>query len=302
MPRVSRPALPASERKHGVCAVSLIGSAARRQHAARARVGQRDLRGRDQVLLAALVAVVVAAATDPEHVFLEFRQLAGALEHVAVDDVGRVALGVAVLLGVQVEHELGERAVQARDRPAQEREARAGELGAGVEIEAERRAEVDVVACRESRTPRGVPQRRTSTLPVSSAPTGTLACGRFGTPMQQRRTARPGSSASRSADAFSSSPMPATSAISALGVAALALELADLLGKRVAPRLQFLGARLDRLALALERAKRATSRKGWGDLRVSRRATTAARSLRSREMSSMTRRARRAGESVERGL
>ena len=26
MPRVSRPALPASERKHGVCAVSLIGS------------------------------------------------------------------------------------------------------------------------------------------------------------------------------------------------------------------------------------------------------------------------------------
>ena len=27
MPRVSRPALPASERKHGVCAVSLIGSA-----------------------------------------------------------------------------------------------------------------------------------------------------------------------------------------------------------------------------------------------------------------------------------
>ena len=28
MPRVSRPALPASERKHGLCAVSLIGSAA----------------------------------------------------------------------------------------------------------------------------------------------------------------------------------------------------------------------------------------------------------------------------------
>ena len=28
MPRVSRPALPASERKHGVCAVSLIGSSA----------------------------------------------------------------------------------------------------------------------------------------------------------------------------------------------------------------------------------------------------------------------------------
>ena len=123
-------------------------------------VGERDLGGRDQVLLAlgAVVAVVAfAAPEDPEHVVLELGQLAGAFEHLAVDDVGRVALGVAMLLGLHVEHELGERAMQSRDRPAQEREARARELGAGVEIEAERRADVDVIARREVELARPAP-------------------------------------------------------------------------------------------------------------------------------------------------
>jgi hypothetical protein len=67
---------------------------------------------------------LVAAAGDPEHVLLEFGQLTGALEHLAVDDVRRVALDVAVLCGLQVEHELRERAMQPGDRPAQKGEAR----------------------------------------------------------------------------------------------------------------------------------------------------------------------------------
>ena len=78
---------------------------------------------------------LVATAADPEHVVLELGQLPGAFEHLAVDNVGRVALGVAMLLCLHIEHELRERTVQPRHRAAQETEARAGELGTEVEIE-----------------------------------------------------------------------------------------------------------------------------------------------------------------------
>jgi len=75
------------------------------------RVGQRDLGGRDQVLLALFF---VAATADPEHVLLELWKLASAFEDLAVHDVRRITLGVAVLAGLHVEHELGERSVQPR--------------------------------------------------------------------------------------------------------------------------------------------------------------------------------------------
>ena len=159
MPRVSRPALPASERKHGVCDVSRIGRLRLGQELAANAVGERDLRRRDQVLLARRRIAVfgLGAAKDPEHVVPELGQLAGALQDLAIDDVGRVALGVAVLLGLHVEHELGERAMQPRHRPAQEREAGARELDAGLEVEAERRADVDVIARREREFARHAP-------------------------------------------------------------------------------------------------------------------------------------------------
>jgi hypothetical protein len=76
MPRVSRPALPASERKQGLCAVSLMGSCVGVQDLLAHGVGQRDLGGADQVLLGLRL---VAAARDPEHVFLELGQLARCL-------------------------------------------------------------------------------------------------------------------------------------------------------------------------------------------------------------------------------
>ena len=159
MPRVSRPALPASERKHGVCAVSRIGRLASASSSPRtllvSEISEVEIRYCSRAAVVALVAL--AAAEDPEHVVPELGQLAGAFEDLAVDDVRRVALGVAVLLRLHVEHELGERAMQPRDRPAQEREARARELDAGLEVEAERRADVDVIARREVELARRAP-------------------------------------------------------------------------------------------------------------------------------------------------
>src|SRR5262249_5322257 len=66
---------------------------------------------------------------------LELRQLPGAAHAVRVDEIGRVYLRIAVLLGVHIEHELRDRAVQAREPPLHQRESRAGDLGGRVEVE-----------------------------------------------------------------------------------------------------------------------------------------------------------------------
>ena len=84
-------------------------------------VGERDLRGGNQVQR--LGITLLAALSDREQVLLELGQLTGAAQGRGVDDVGRVALGVAVLGGLYVEHELGERAVQPCDAAAHEAEA-----------------------------------------------------------------------------------------------------------------------------------------------------------------------------------
>jgi hypothetical protein len=78
-----------------------------------------------------------------------------------------------MLFGVRIEHELGKRPVQAGDTALEQREARAGNLGGGGEIElVQALADVGVIFDLESEG-RGVPQRFISTLAVSSAPTGT---------------------------------------------------------------------------------------------------------------------------------
>ena len=124
------------------------------QHLLTNGIGQGDFGRRDEVLL---VLHFVAATADPEHVLLELRQLPGALEDFAVDDVRRVALGVAVLLRLRVEHELRERAVQPRNRAAQKAKSRARQLRAGIEIEPERRAQIDMVFWREVEGTRRTP-------------------------------------------------------------------------------------------------------------------------------------------------
>ena len=138
-------------------------------------VGQRNLGGRDQV------EVGFAVAADLEQVLLELRQLAGALQRRSLDEIG-VGLLVAMLGGMQVDHELRQGAMQAGDRAAHEGEARAGKLGGGLEIQpAVPFTEGDMVLTSKSKV-FGVPQRRTSTLASSSAPTGTDSCGRLGMP------------------------------------------------------------------------------------------------------------------------
>ena len=100
-------------------------------------VGDRDLGGRDQVQV---------VLVDPEQVVDELRELSGAAQHVGRDEIRDVDLPVAVLAGVHVDHELDERAVQAREPPAQGDEPAPGELRRQLEVErAERDAEVGVV-------------------------------------------------------------------------------------------------------------------------------------------------------------
>jgi hypothetical protein len=102
----------------------------------------------------------------------ELRQLPGAAHAVGVDQQRHVALGVAVLGDVQVEHELRQRAVHARQAAAQHGEARAGQLGAGLGVE----PAVAFASAMWSRTSnsntRGVPTRLTSTFAFSSRPSG----------------------------------------------------------------------------------------------------------------------------------
>ncbi|MNG94387.1 hypothetical protein D3C79_533980 [compost metagenome] len=97
---------------------------------ARDQVGQRHFGSRDQV------EVGLAFAADLEQVFLELRQLAGALQGRGLHQVRGVVLLVAVLAGVQVDHELRQGAVQAGDRAAQHGKACARQLGGGFEVQA----------------------------------------------------------------------------------------------------------------------------------------------------------------------
>ena len=71
-----------------------------------------------------------------EEVKLELGELPGAVKAVGIHEVGNADLGVALLLGVEIEHELPEGAVKARDVALHEHEARARNLARGVEVKA----------------------------------------------------------------------------------------------------------------------------------------------------------------------
>jgi hypothetical protein len=96
------------------------------------KVGQRHFAGRDQVQRGVVSGgfALLPALLGGEQVALKLGQLAGAAQRVGVDDVGHIALGVAVLLRLHVQHELRQRAVQAGDRPLHHGEARARQLDA----------------------------------------------------------------------------------------------------------------------------------------------------------------------------
>src|SRR5688572_22686219 len=133
---------------------------------------------------------------------------------------------------------------------------------------------------------RGVPHLRTSTLAVSSAPTGTLSCGRLGT--ASSRACISGWICSRRAADCSRSPLScATSAITASADSPLALSWPICLDRALRLACSSSVRVWMVLRSASRRWKASTSRNGWGDLRVSSRATTAGRSFRSWEMSSI---------------
>ena len=117
-------------------------------------IGQRDLGSRDQV------QVGLVFTGDLEQVFLEFRQLTGALQRRSLHQIRGVGLFVAMLAGVQVDHELRQGAMQTGDGAAQQGETRARQLGSGLEVQpAVLLAEGDVILDLEIEAARGAPTR-----------------------------------------------------------------------------------------------------------------------------------------------
>src|SRR5207245_2018711 len=119
---------------------------------------QRHFRGWNEIERAALVGL-----DGLEELLLELRQLARLEHRVAVHQVRHPDLGVAVLPGVQIEHELGERALESRHAAPEDREARLGDPRGPLEIEPQRRADLLVGFRREgerARPPRSRAQHR----------------------------------------------------------------------------------------------------------------------------------------------
>ena len=101
-----------------------------RQHLAAVQRGQRDLGGRDQVERAALVGLVRL-----EELLLELGQLAGAQHRVGIHEMRQPQLRVAVLARLHIQHELGDGALEPRQRAPHDREARLRQLRGTVHVE-----------------------------------------------------------------------------------------------------------------------------------------------------------------------
>ena len=137
-PRVSRPAEPASDRKHGVSAVSRIGSSAA------VRICSRTLLVR--------LTSDVEISQRPSVVWNRSSANLGSCPTPNTAS-SRTRNGVAhssyPAATCRVEHELAQRPVHPCDAAAQERETRAGDFGCGLEVHAQRRADVGVLLGRE---------------------------------------------------------------------------------------------------------------------------------------------------------
>jgi hypothetical protein len=205
-----------------------------------------------------LALALLPALLDREQVFLELRQLPGAAQGVGIDDIGRVALGVAVLLRLHVQHELRQRPVQACDRAAHEGEARARQLHAGVEVQADGLAQVHMVAGRKAQ------RRRAAAQATGRAPLADLHIARLVGAHRHALVGQVGHAQQQGAKFALDDFQPRGGAIE-LGLdrghlghhgvhaLALGLEATDLLAQAVALALQVFGAGLQRLALVLQR-------------------------------------------------
>ena len=127
-------------------------------------VGQRHLRGRDQPPAVGRAVAVLG----------ELRQLAGAEHRLVADEDRGPDLGQAVLVDVGVEHELGERPVQAHEGAFQDHEARSREPARRLEVEVHlRRRDLEVLARAKGEGARAYPSDGPRHWPTSSGPSGT---------------------------------------------------------------------------------------------------------------------------------
>ncbi len=159
-----------------------------------------------------------------------------------------------MLLGVHLEHQLPDRAMQPRDRSLQYVEARARDPGGRLEIDTTQRgAEIDMVLHREIERARRSPAAYLDVL-VGRAALRYLGAREVRDHAQKRLDLLL-QGGERCLVGLQLLADAADFLEHGRGVLALALEHADLLGERVALRLQLLGAQLQLAALVLERAE-----------------------------------------------
>ncbi len=162
-----------------------------------------------------------------------------------------------MLPGLHVQHELRERPVQAGDAALHDGEARAGELDAQIEIQPERRADIDMVAHREFQAARRAPgpQHDVAVLVRTHRHAGMRQIGygeqqrlQLGLDLLQpgRRSFQRALDAGHLGHHLIDLRLPCRP---------LGLQLPDLAAQRVAPVLELLGAGLDGLAFGFEGAE-----------------------------------------------
>ena len=207
-------------------------------------VGQRHFTGGNQVALA-------LAELGREQVFLELRQLPGAAHRIGIDQQRHVGFLVAVLAGVQVQHELRQRTMQPRQLSAQHGEARAAQFGGSFAIQpALAHAEFDMVLHVEIEAAR-------------RAPAQLLDIVRFLAAQRHRGIGKIGNTERDGFDLVTDLVQAQFRGLQLLAeachfrhhrghVLALRLQHADLLAAGIAQVLQFLGADLQLLALRFQ--------------------------------------------------
>ena len=219
--------------------------------------------------------------TDPRRISAACRCRTSAA---SLTSSGTDGLRVAVLARVQVEHELAERPLQPRERAAQDGEARAGHAcaAASKSIMPERLAELEMLLAAGSRASRGSPYCLSTTLALSSGAVRHVGVEDVRQRLQHAARIAPSSAAARSSSPRHLARAARRASASSAAVSAPGpLALADLLGERVAPRLQLLQPRSARAALGIQargwrrrrggRPRRARSRsKAAGSARIAR--------------------------------
>ena len=175
-----------------------------------------------------------------EEVLRELGELAGAEEGLGVDHVGRQDFGVAVLAGVEVEHEVGEGALEACSLAVVDDEAGAGDFGGAVEVEDAEGSPISQWGLAGKSNCVGCPRSFRAVLACSSEPTGTESLGRLGSCWRSAADLEIGFVA-RVSRAAMRSLREVGSSVTAAGVFAFALEAADLLRESVALGLEGFG-------------------------------------------------------------